>query len=267
MRSKLFLSFLFGMIFLMALISAAQVTQVNLGEEGYDIAYPQYEFVEQDVGFRIHIQLSNKSDGMNIANASCYLELYNRTGQEQCHSNMTYLTNDLEYELEIADGNFSDLGSHAFFIRCTKELSGWASGTFKVTPNGEEPTEAKAIFYIGLLFILVVFLLIGIYGFVVAEEIWTKTAALGINYLLLMAISFIAWNMSNDFLTSSPFLIAFLRIIFWFFILAFFPFLILLFVYGFWMGIQIDEIKKLQDQGFDPEEAADIVKKRKRWNK
>lgn len=267
MRSKFFLIFLFMISFISLASAVAPATQINIGDNGYEIEYPKYDYVAQDSSFDLYLHVFNRTDGSVVNYPTCTLHFYNQTGGHIVESNFSLNSNNLEYTLNIDTGNFSTLGMRSYTMFCYNDdntLGGFASGTLIVNLSGYEPTVARAIFYIGLLFLIVVFLLIGIYGFVEAEEMWPKTAALGINYLLLTAISFIAWNMAGNFLLSAPFLIAFLRIIFLVLIIGFFPFLILLFAYGFYMIIQIEEIKKLQDQGFDPEEAAEIVKKRKR---
>ena len=79
----------------------------------------------------------------------------------------------------------------------------------------------------------------------------------------MVAISFISWNMSANFMTTAPFMIEFLRIVFIVLTVAIFPVLIGLFVYGIWMMMRIDEMKKLQEQGYSDTEAAEKVSRRK----
>lgn len=133
-----------------------------------------------------------------------------------------------------------------------------------VNPNGEEPTSATSIFYIGLLSILIVILLICVYGFISSEQIWTTTIFISGFYLLFIALTFVSWNMAANFMTSAPFLIFFLRLLFFVSTIGLFPFLLGLFAYGSYMAIQIDEIKKLQEQGYSEEEAWSKVKKRRK---
>jgi len=132
-----------------------------------------------------------------------------------------------------------------------------------ITPNGETPTEANAIFYIGLLLVLLIgFIIIAYFG-VSTENIIVKTFSIGFGYLFLIAISFVAWNMAADFLTSSPFLTDFLYHLFIVLTVGFFPLLIILFAYGIYMMLTMKEIKDMIERGIPESEAAERV----RWKK
>jgi hypothetical protein len=135
--------------------------------------------------------------------------------------------------------------------------------TFDVTPNGEVPTEANAIFYIGLLALLTFFFAILAYFGMSSESIWIRAAALGFGYLFLIGISFVAWNMAADFITSSPFLVTFLYWAFIVLMIGFFPFLLILFAYGIYMMVTVKEIKDMIERGIPENEAAE----RQRWKK
>lgn len=134
---------------------------------------------------------------------------------------------------------------------------------FEITPNGEISTEANAIFYIGLLALLVIFFILFVYFGISTDHIWIKAASWGFGYLLLIGISFISWNMAADFLTSSPFLVEFLRVTFIVFMVGFFPFILVLFVYGVYMMITVKEIKSMMDRGIPEGEAVE----RSKWIK
>lgn len=129
------------------------------------------------------------------------------------------------------------------------------SNSFLVTPNGEEATSGKAIFYIGLLFVLIVFLVLIAFSFVKFDNLLNRVGMLGLGYLVLIAITFIAWNMSRDFLTSSPFTISMFWILFLVLMVGAFPLLIGGFAWYIIMLFQIKEIQHMMDKGMDGEEA------------
>jgi len=126
---------------------------------------------------------------------------------------------------------------------------------FQVTPNGENATEGKAIFYIGLLVVLLFFLAFSIFGFVSFDNLLARVGLFGLAYLLLISVTFIGWNMANDFLTSSPFLISMLRIAFFVLITGLFPLLIGAFAWYVIMLFKIKEIERLMGKGFSEQEA------------
>lgn len=207
-----------------------------------------------------NINFTSSCENINCSDGDIVLTIVDPAGNVIIdNQNTTKRTGYILYSLNSTQT--SEMGEHQYFLSSDND---YYSSTFEITPNGEQPTTAKAFFYIGLLFLLIIFMIISIYGFVVGEQVWTRTAFLGIVYLLMIAISFVAWSMSGDFLTSSPFLISFLRIIFLALTIGFFPFLIGLFAYGVYMMTQIDEITELQAKGFSLEEAVERVQRRKR---
>lgn len=134
----------------------------------------------------------------------------------------------------------------------------------QVTPNGESATEGKAVFYIGLLLVLVIFLVGAVVIFMESENLLARVGMIGLGYLLLITITFLAWNMSADFLTSSPFMIAMFRILFFLLIIGAFPLVIGGFVWYFIMLFKVKEIEKLMTKGFSLGEAERRIKGRKR---
>lgn len=133
---------------------------------------------------------------------------------------------------------------------------------FVISPNGEDATEGKAVFYIGLLIVLLVFLVGAVVIFMESENLLARVGMFGLGYLLLMAITFIGWNMASDFLTSSPFLISMLRILFWVLVAGVFPLVVGGFAYYVLMLFNIKEIERLMTKGFSYEDAQRRVKKR-----
>jgi len=132
---------------------------------------------------------------------------------------------------------------------------------FEVTPNGEEVNVGKAIFYIGLLGVLIVFLGLSLVGFVKFDNLLAKVGLFGLSYLLLMAITFVGWNMASDFLTSSPFIASMLRILFFVLIGGLFPLIVGSFAYYFIMITKIKEIERLMNKGLPYDEAERRVKR------
>jgi len=141
----IFLAFLLTFLFLfnLTLISADKpVTQVNTGPTGLQVFYPEFESVKQSSSFNLHLHVSNISTGLQIPNTqvSCNLHLYNSTGSHTFESGVLAKDSngwDHEIYLNGNPGNFSDLGTHGFYIWCnTTTQGGEAKGVFEVTPTG-----------------------------------------------------------------------------------------------------------------------------------
>jgi hypothetical protein len=135
---------------------------------------------------------------------------------------------------------------------------------FEVTPNGESITTGKALFYIGLISILIIFLVLSMTSFVRFENLLNRVSMIGLSYLLLIAITFVGWNMAKDFVTSSPFIIEMLWIIFLVLMIGAFPLLIGAFAWYVMMLFKIKEIQDLMNKGFSFDDAETRVKNRRK---
>lgn len=112
----------------------------------------------------------------------------------------------------------------------------------------------EAIVYGTLNLVLLVFL-VGCFGvFLYFNNIIARVFSFGVGYLLVVALSFVGWQMANDFLTS-VFLIEMFRIIFLVFMIGTFPLVIGGFAWYFIMLFKIKEIDRLMTKGMSYDEA------------
>jgi len=254
-------------IILLSFISAVPPFQQSECPEGLTIQYPPMDLHEEDQYYIFNFHVFNSTNGLSLTNntVDCTFHLYNSSGIEIfANDNLAY-TLDGDFYQEILGANFSVSDPYSYITQCnSSSAGGYVAVGFQVTPNGEEATVGKAVFYIGLLFLLIVFLTIAIYGFISSDQIWQRAGGIGSIYLLLIAISFLSWNMAADFLTSSAFLITFLRIMFLVLIIGLFPFLIILFAYGVYMAITTEEIEKMMEKGVSFDEASSRVKSKRK---
>lgn len=134
---------------------------------------------------------------------------------------------------------------------------------FTITPNGEAPNTAKSIFYIGLSLFLIILLVIIMWAHMQDKgEVW-KVWWFSIIWLWMIAVTFIAYNMAHDFLTSSGFIESFFNLM-WKVLMILFPFYMLFAVlFTFYWIYQNREVQKLINQGFSEEEASDRVSGRR----
>lgn len=126
---------------------------------------------------------------------------------------------------------------------------------FSITPNGEEPTTAKAFFYIGLLALLVFFLVLIFWAHLQDQSHLARFWWFSFMWIPIWAILFIGWSMSRDFLTSGG---AITSIFWWAFLVigVVYPFFILgLVLYTFYYIYQQKEVQRLITRGFSLEDA------------
>jgi hypothetical protein len=161
--------------------------------------------------------------------------------------------------------SFNQTGMHRVQMFCYDGTYSFSDeGYYDVTPNGQTATIGTGVFYIGLLVILVIFLIGCVVFFMNFDNLLARVGMIGLGYLLLIAISFVAWNMAKDFLTSSPFLIEMFWVIFLVLIIGLFPLLIGGFAWYLIMLFQIKEINNLMEHGMDEQEAHERVKRKKK---
>jgi len=165
---------------------------------------------------------------------------------------MTKLGTEYSYNFCLTD----PLGTYIVNGFCSNgtETVVWAYD-FDVTPNGEIMTVGKALINIGLLSILIIFFIACIMFFIHGKNLLSKVSTIGLGYLLLIAITFISWNMASDFLSSVPFVPAMFRILFFVLMAGLFPLLLGGFAWYFFMLWKIKEIQDLMNKGMSMDEA------------
>lgn len=152
--------------------------------------------------------------------------------------------------------NTNQLGS--YIVNGVGDLDGiptvWAYD-FKITPNGEEVVTGKIILYFGLMFILLIFFLLCIYSFFNYNNLNNRVGMIGLGYLLLIAITFICFNLSSELLTSTPFITSMFRILFIVLMVGLLPLFLGGFVFYIFALIKIKEIQDLMNKGISFEES------------
>lgn len=157
---------------------------------------------------------------------------------------------------EYSVSNINKTGEYCYDLTCTDGSNNGTEGYCNdVTPNGEEATTGSGIFYIGIYFVLVVFLILTIYGIVQFDNIYARFGLLQFLYLLIIAITFISWSMAGNFLTSAPFIISFFKILFWVVTIAFFPYVLVMMIWIGYSMITMKEITNMMEHGLSMEEA------------
>jgi len=125
----------------------------------------------------------------------------------------------------------------------------------RITPSGEEPDGAKATMYVSLFFGLLVFFAIALIGLFKIEDYKGRFALYWVTHLLFIAVTFVGWTMSSEFLTNVSFLAGMFRIIFWVAIGSVIPMFFLSLAWIFYIHTMSDEIRNMMEKGMTPEEA------------
>lgn len=266
-NKKLF--FIFCLIFLIGVVSAQPPFETNINtNDGLQVFYPQFENIQKNSTFMLHVHITNISNGMPLANTNidCFVHLYNTTGDHTFESlTLTKDANGYDHEIFIDEGNFTDIGDHAFFIWCNNTFYGGSvRGTFLVTESGIEMTEGRSILSIGLLIILVLFFFISLYALFSVEDYRGKFTLYWVSHVLIVLTFFVGWQLGVEGLLTGTALVGIFRVLFYFFTVAIFPMLLLSIAWMFYIHTVNDHMKKLMEKGEDPETAFKIAKKKSR---
>ena len=169
-------SMLFLIFFLVCLVpafavqSVTQVTQISSGDTGLTIEYPKYSNVPQYSNFTLHTHIYNQTNGMPVYQTpSCYLHLYSTNSEHTIKEEMKKSSDGIDYEIFIANGNFTDIGSHAYIIWCNISsvgLGGFASGIFDVVneTTTDVPTSEQTSIYVTSIFIFTIMFLVSLFS-------------------------------------------------------------------------------------------------------
>jgi hypothetical protein len=211
MNKNYYIFFGVFILILFPLVSSAQITQVNVGDNGLQVYYPEFDFVKQNAEFSLHIHISNKSNGFPLTNdlVDCRIHLYNSSGDHTFQSGvLTKDVNNYDHEifLNSGGGNFSDLGIHSFYIWCndsSANLGGEAKGAFSVTLSGLEPVSGITQAMFLLLFLVIVGGMLGLLLYTIFKMIeWNFDAKDLIISVSVYFVVFVTYILSKTYLNN-----------------------------------------------------------------
>ena len=250
---------LFMLIILSFLIPTVSTQPFTVDVSDGFIIEPQFleaHMQGRDYEFEVHV--INKSNGYPIISGiGCYLHLYGVTGSHLVEAYDNSVSHNFDYSFDVDGENFT-LGNYVAKFNCNSSTEGGSTEIeFPVTLNGkaEVITTAVSILHLGLLFLLTIFFILCIVGLRFSKQIYLTTAFMGFAYLILIAIFFVAWGITEGFIDSETFLNSFFEIGFYVLVITFFPFIIGLLIWNFYMMITIKNIKDMIDKGVPDDEA------------
>ncbi len=262
---------IFCTIFLFVMIlnigsSAPPVTTVQEFPDGYLIEEKPHEYLKLNQDYQYNFFLYNHSNGLLIDNSStnCTFYLANNSGEILFSQEVEYLSEEKYWKIDILGGNFSESGGYPYGVSCQGSVGGALAGIFEITESGVEVTEGRSILVMGLLGLLVFFLFLSLYSLFSIEDYKGKFALYWVSHVLLIIVSFVAWQTGVEGLLSGFALTGTFRIMFWVSTVAVFPMLLLSIAWIIYIHTVNDHMKKLMEKGEDPERAFSMAKKKRR---
>lgn len=248
MFNKKLMVLLITSVFIIVMINNVGATTLYFG----DFSLTQ----EQDTCFNIPMSCDNCTY-MNITvlypNGTAVIE----------NQEMTNLSSDYFYNYTFC--NTSTLGIYWVVVNYDDdgEYVYTDGDFFEVTPNGVNLTMGRSILYIGILFILFIFLIISIIGTFNIENYIGKFTLYWCSHLLFTLYTFSVWQITEGFLIGFVGLGGIFKVLFYFSIFAVLPMIILSGVWIFYIHAFNEHFQKLLDKGEDPETAFAMAKKKR----
>lgn len=157
----------------------------------------------------------------------------------------------------------STAGDYVYSV-CGDKDAGFKCETFQfgITEGGVILTEGRSTLVVGLLLTLVLFLFISLFAMFSVENYIAKFSLYWVSHLLLVLISFVAWQVGVEGLLGGTALTGIFRIMFWVILLAVLPMIFISMAWIFYIHAFNEHFQKLVDKGMDTESAFKMAKKK-----
>ncbi len=119
-------------------------------DTGFEILHPIYNTIAEDVDFDFHMHLINRTNGVPIhEDTSCYLDVYNQSGNPQGSYFDDTPDTGFDYEMLISASNISTSGEYNFVGHCNNSVDGGGfEFDIEVTVSGREFTTSSTWVYL-----------------------------------------------------------------------------------------------------------------------
>lgn len=237
------------------------------------IEYMQLETIKVNEPYEYHFHVYNQSNNFEITNKSvaCEGHMYNTKGMKVLTLQAKeFIGSDGQVDgffFNVSAGNFSNVGLFKYHVYCNDSIrGGFVTGQILVSTNNQNPTEAQAIVYIGMLvltlilFLTAVFITFSIksqnemdFGGLVKVNFnkYLKYLMFYVSYLLLWLVIFFAWQISFNFL-QTEFFTTLLRIIYVSMTILLAPMFLITFLFAMVKWLTDLKLHKLYERGLKP---------------
>jgi len=208
----------------------------------------------QNVNVTISCNLISCSDG--DINITILDEDHSKIVDNQ---NTTKANGYFYYTVNLTDGNY-------FYFVASDNQS--YSSSFVASESGVEYDQGRSILTIGILFIMCLFLFASLFSLFSIDDYKGKFALYWVSHVLIILIFFVGWQVGVEGLLGGLALAGIFRVLFWIFLIASFPMLLLSLAWIFYIHTYNEHFQKLVEKGEDPETAFKLMEKknkRRRW--
>ncbi len=204
------------------------------------------------------LNLTFSCEKINCSDGDIYFTLINQDFQKVVdHENTTKQNGYFFYPVNLTGG------SYTYFLSSDTD---YYSSSFEVTESGVETTEGRSFLIIGLLTLLIFLLFISLYALFNVDQYIGKFALYWTSHVLMIIISFVAWQIGVEGLLGGLALTGVFRIMFWILTIAVLPMIILSGAWIFYIHTFNEHFEKLIEKGGNTEDAFRMAnRKTKGW--
>lgn len=196
------------------------------------------------------------------SSTTCYISISSPNGTSLVNNQtLTYLATSFNYILPT-----TTLGVYDWILICNGLSNARSEGDYEVTNSGFVTDITRGIISIMLLIILTFFFVLALVGLFKIEDYKGKFALYWVCHVLLVGITFIAWNLALGSLVSDSAIAGIFKVLFYFSTLAVIPMIMLSIAWIVYIHTFNEHFQKLIDKGEDTETAFAMAnKKRGGW--
>lgn len=246
-------------IFSFSFVGAKDIIIEN--EKGLNILPPPQFYFKQNQDYNLSFHVNTVDSGYYVDNSStnCYFTLFCDEGciVENEKATFNNATSSKAWNVEL-NNSFNDLGTYHYTITCEDDLGkigGSVSVGIEVTESGNEITKENNIIGMSLIFVMLFLITLSVYGFFRFEDYRGKFALFLVTYLLLISLSFGAWQLGYESVLEGIGLVEIFRLIFYILIIGLIPVVFLSFVWVIYTHIYSKELRNMLEKGMSPDEA------------
>ena len=263
-KRSFFFVFVFLFLFSLTFVASAPPQESNTG---YIVRSGIQEYIMQGQDYDAHAHVFLESDGTYVTDATCYLHLYDKTGQHLYEGVDNTVSHDFDYSWDIGGGNFSTIGVHQIIVQCNgsvgvDDFGGFFSEEVYVNGYGEELHESDThMFNSSMMFLMILFIISLVVCFK-SESYLVKFATYWICHVFFVVGTFSVWQFTSNYAMAFVGLSGVWKILFYVSTIAVFPMLILSLAWIFYIHTFNEHFEKLIDKGVSTEEAFKMANKK-----
>lgn len=209
-KKSYFIVLMIMLLFSLTLVPAQPPFQQS-GDTGISLETPIIEYHKVNQSYSFHVHAHNATSGLLLKNdtTTCIMHVYQPSDGEHIFEGVMGFCpdNNIDFELELEAGNFTELGQYAvvFYCEIPGEIGGFFEYGFDITKTGSSLDLSESLIYFILAFGVLLLFIISFYFMIITpygNDVNEKGAVIKITKLKYVKLGFIllTWVLFTWFL-------------------------------------------------------------------